>query len=235
MELARTYRESLEVARRMRNILLFFAAAHVIFLVFGEWTVAREFPYVMDLREDQLRELREMVFLKPLSGPLAGNLPLMIAYTFFFNLVVGAFLSTTVVGGLLFFMPYVIAVWRGFIVGVLFHGIDGSPAVPVIFYGTFLLEFGAYTFSSVAGTDIGLSILMPSRKGADTRMEAFRRAWRDARKLYFFVILFLALGAVWEMGLLHYLAPVSAPAESTVLEGGPGAAAGAGGAAGEAS
>lgn len=209
MGLRDIYSESLEVAGRMKNLLIFFMAAHVVFLIFGEWTVAREFPYVIELREIQFKEIREATFLKPLTGPLADNLPLKILYTFSFNLVVGAFISTTVSGFLLFFLPYLIAVWRGFIIGVLFYGIDSSPVVPVIFYGTFILEFGAYSLSSAAGTDLGLSFLIPARKGADNRKEALKRAWSDTRKLYFYVVILLFIGAVWEMGMLHYFAPLT--------------------------
>jgi hypothetical protein len=210
MKISEAYRDALVTAKGMKNLLLFFAVAHVVFFIFGEWTVAREIPYAMHLREEQFKELRDLAFLKPLSGPLAGNLPLKILYTFTFNLSIGAFLSTTVIGAALFFMPYVIAVWRGFIVGLLFYGLDASPAVSITFYGTFLLEFGAYTFSSVAGTDIGLSLLVPSRKGVESRREAFLIAVHDARRLYFFVVVLLALAAVWEMSLLHYLSPSEA-------------------------
>jgi uncharacterized membrane protein SpoIIM required for sporulation len=211
MRIGEAYRESIETAKRLKHLLIFFAAAHVIFYVFGEWAVAREFPYVMELRNEQLAELRDMAFIKPLTGPLADNLPLKILYTFFFNLIFGAFVSTTLTGVFLFFLPYVIAVWRGFIIGVLFHGIDSSSA-HLVFYGTFILEFGAYTFSSVAGTDMGLSVLFPGRKGAESRREALMRAWLDAKKLYLFVIVLLAVGAIWEMSLLHYLAPTGGEA-----------------------
>ncbi len=207
MKFSEAFRDSLITAKSMKNLLLFFAVAHVVFFIFGEWTVAREVPYAMHLREVQFREIREMAFLKPLTGPLAGNLFLKILYTFTFNLSIGAFLSTTVIGGVLFFMPYLIAVWRGFIVGLLFYGVDATPGVAVAFYGTFILEFGAYTISSVAGTDIGLSLLFPTRKGVESRKDAFRLAVADARRLYILVVALLLLASIWEMSLLHFLAP----------------------------
>lgn len=198
----------LEAARRRKSLIIFFAATHIVFLVFGQWMVAREVPGVMFLRAEQLKEIQTLPYLQPLTGLLAESLPLKILYTFFFNLVFGAFFSTTIMG-FIFFFPYMIAVWRGFIIGVLVYGTaDTTPSMVAVFYGTFLLEFGAYTISSAIGTDLGLSLLFPRRKGTDSRWDALKMALQEGRELYLLVVLLLFAGAIWEMTWLEYLGPI---------------------------
>ncbi len=169
--------------------------------------VIQGYPSAIELRTEQLKNIQELPYLKPLTGVLADNLPLKILYTFGFNLVFGAFVSTTFMG-LVFFFPYLIAVWRSFIIGVLVSDMDSSPVMNVIFYGTFILEFGAYCISSAIGTDLGLSVLWPSRKGVGSRMEALREAARDGVKLYVLVIIVLFVAAIWEITWLHYMGPL---------------------------
>ena len=210
MNLPYVLKEPVATLKRMKNIVAFFGAAHVVFLFLGMWMVSQEIPGVMHLREEQLKVLSELPYLKPLTGPLATSLVLKISYTFVFNLVFGAFVSTTLLG-LVFFLPYVMAVWRGFIVGVLFYGMDPSPLKNVVFYGTFFLEFGAYSLSSVVGTDIGLSIIWPGRKGTGSRIDAFRASMRDGKKLYVLVAMVLFVAAVWEIGWLHYMGSFMIP------------------------
>ncbi len=167
-------------------------------------------PGVLDLRAEQLKEIEKLGYLKPLTGVLADSLTLKILYTFFFNLIFGAFLSTTLTG-MLFFLPYLIAVWRSFIIGILFYGQDISPGMTIVFYGTFILEFGGYCLSSAVGTDVGLAILWPSRKGTRSRKEAFLKAVRNGTKLYILIILILILGAIWEITWLQYFGPLIKP------------------------
>jgi len=177
-----------------------------VFLLFGQWMVAQGVSGALLLRSEQMKMIQDLPFLKPLTGMLADSVILKIIYTFFFNLIFGAFFSTTLTG-VVFFLPYVIAVWRSFIIGVLISGLDIPVFKFIIFYGTFILEFGAYCLSSVAGTDIGLSIIWPSRKGTNSRKEAFLISVREAKRLYLLVIIILFLAAVWEMGWLHYFGP----------------------------
>jgi uncharacterized membrane protein SpoIIM required for sporulation len=202
--------ESIDTARRMKSLIIFFAIVHVVFLFFGQWMVAKGVPGVLYLREEQLKALEQFIYIKPLTGPLATSLILKIFYTTFFNLVFGALISTTVLG-VVFFFPYIIAVWRGFIIGVLFYGLDPSPFKSAVFYGTFLLEFTAYSISSAAGMDLGLGLIWPHRKGKETRKEAVLASISDCKKLYLLVFLILALAAAWEIGWLHYLGPFIKP------------------------
>jgi len=203
---------SIEAAKRRRNLIVFFISTHVILLFFGQLMVAQGYPGVLELREEQLKQIQELPYLKPLMGPLAENLPLKVLYTFSFNLILGAFVSTTLTG-LVFFFPYMVAVWRSFLVGILVAGMEYSPAMVAVFYGTFILEFGAYCISSAIGTDIGLALLFPERKGVASRKEALGIAARDGVRLYVLVIIILFVAAIWEMTGLHYLGPLATPLE----------------------
>lgn len=207
MRLKELLHESLQAAKRRRNLIIFFAFVHIVFLGFGQWMVAQGYPSALELRAEQLKNIQELIYLKPLTGVLADNLPLKILYTFGFNLVFGAFVSTTVLG-LVFFLPYLIAVWRSFIIGILVADMDTSPVMAVIFYGTFILEFGAYCVSSAIGTDLGLSLLWPGRRGKISRLEAFRAAASDGAKLYVLVAIILFISAIWEITWLHYMGPL---------------------------
>lgn len=213
MRLIEILHESLQAAKRRKNLIIFFALVHIIFLGFGQWMVAEGYPTALELRAEQMKNIQELIYLKPLTGALAENLPLKILYTFGFNLVFGAFVSTTFMG-LIFFFPYMVAVWRSFIIGVLVADIDTTPVMAVIFYGTFILEFGAYCLSSAVGTDIGLSIMWPGRKGKTSRREAFREAARDGWKLYLLVVIILFVAAIWEITWLHYMGPLIKQAPS---------------------
>lgn len=205
-------KDAIDAGAKLRNLITFFVITHVVFLVFGGWTVAQEMPGVMALRVELFKEIQTLPYLKPLTGPLAGSLALKVLYTFAFNLVFGAILSTTLTG-VVFFLPYLIAVWRGFVMGVLFYGLDTGTAGKIGIYGTFLLEFGAYSVSSATGTDLGLSLLWPSRKRTHSRRTALRVATQDAMALYIIVIILLFLGAIFEMAALHYFGPFVDPAE----------------------
>ncbi|CAG0961558.1 hypothetical protein ARNL5_00948 [Anaerolineae bacterium] len=207
MRLRELLQESFQAARRRRNLIIFFAFVHVIFLGLGQWMVAQGYPSALEMRAEQLKNIQDLPYLKPLTGVLADNLPLKILYTFGFNLVFGAFMSTTVMG-VVFFLPYLIAVWRSFIIGVLVYGMDSSPVMSVIFYGTFILEFGAYCVSSAIGMDLGLSLIWPSRKGTTSRKGAFHQAARDGAYLYLIVIIILFVAAIWEITWLHYMGPL---------------------------
>ena len=202
----------LKTTRRKKSLLLFFVATHIVFLAFGQWMMAQEVPGVVYLRTEQLKEIQTLPYLQPLTGLLAESLPLKILYTFFFNLILGAFFSTTVMG-FIFFVPYMIAVWRGFIIGVLVYGVDTTPSMIAVFYGTFILEFGAYSISSAIGTDAGLSLLFPGRKGTESRWEALKAAVREGRELYLLVVILLFAGAIWEMTWLEYMEPLIKLAE----------------------
>lgn len=207
MNIPESFKTSLQAAKKRSNLIMFFTLTHIVFLALGQWMVAMEIPGVIFLRNEQLMEIKNLPYLKPLTGALAGSLALKILYTFLFNLIFGAFFSTTVTG-VIFFLPYLIAVWRSFLIGVLIYGAETTPLTQVVFYGTFVLEFGAYCVSSAVGTDIGLTLLWPARKRAESRKEAILISMREGRRLYLLVAVILFIAACWEMSWLHYLGPL---------------------------
>jgi len=207
MDVAGQFRRSIEAVRRRRNLVIFFALAHVAFFIFGQWVIAQEIPAAVELRRQALGELKDVAYLKPLTGFLGGSIPLQILYTFAFNLIFGAFFTTTATG-LVFFMPYLLAVWRGFIVGMLTYGLVDSSGASAALYGTFILEFGAYCLTSAVGTDIGLTLIWPGRRKCATRKEAMREAIRDGADIYFIAIILIFIAAIWEIGSLHIVGPL---------------------------
>ncbi|MEK7774194.1 MAG: stage II sporulation protein M [Deltaproteobacteria bacterium] len=207
MRIKEDLKKSLKAAGTSKNLIILFVLAHTIFLAFGQWAVYKGFPGVLVLKEELIKEIQGLPYLKPITGVLADSLALKIFYTFAFNLIFGAFLSTTLTGAL-FFLPYVIAVWRAFTIGILVSEMDINARTMIVFYGTFILEFGAYSLSSAAGTDIGLSLLWPGRKGKTTRKEAFVEAVRNGKRLYLFVLILLFISAIWEISWLQYLGPL---------------------------
>ena len=197
------YRAAWQKTKELKTLITFLIITNIVFLLFGQWMIATGIPGAVEFKKEFLKQLPEMGYLKPLAGPLAPYLPLKIAYTFLFNLSVGAFLSTTI-PGIIFFLPYIIAVFRAWVIGVIFYGTTPTPMHLAIFYGTFILEFGGYVFSSAAGMNIGLSILNPAWKGKETRGEAFKAAVYDAKLLFVIAATLLFLGAIWEMSWLHF-------------------------------
>jgi len=199
-----------EAAVEKKRLIIFFLAAHAVFLILGMLTMSWQMPGVLALRSELMKEIQGLFYVKPLTGPLATSLILKIFYTFSFNLIFGAFISTTLTG-LLIFVPYVIAVWRSFVIGILFYGMDASPLQSIVFYGTAILEFGAYSFASALGTDLGLSLFFPGRKGTTSRREALRTTLAEGLWLYVIVIILIFVGAIWEISWLHYLGPLGPP------------------------
>jgi hypothetical protein len=208
------YKKSLQLACiaavRKRRLIIFFLAAHAVFLGLGILTMNWRMPGALALRDELMKEVQDLFYVQPITGPLAASLGLKILYTFLFNLVFGAFVSTTVTG-LSVFLPYVLAVWRSFVIGLLFQGMDPTPLQYLVFFGTALFEFGAYSFSSALGTDLGLSLFFPSRQGTASRAMALKKTFRQDVHLYIFVALLLLIGAVWEITWLHYLGPLISP------------------------
>src|SRR3990170_2968954 len=197
------YVQAWQKTKELKTLIIFLIITNIVFLLFGQWMIAQGVPGAVEFKNEFLKQLPEMGYLKPLTGPLAPYLPLKIAYTFLFNLTVGALLSTTI-PGIIFFFPYIVTVFRAWVIGVIFYGTMSTPIHYVIFYGTFILEFGGYVFSSAAGINIGLSLLNPIWKGKETRLEAFKAAIKDAILLLVITATLLFLGAVWEMSWLHF-------------------------------
>jgi hypothetical protein len=88
----------------------------------------------------------------------------------------------------------------GWMQGISLGGIQASSFLSLfLFLSMGCLEWITYVVASVAGANIGLSVLAPKRQGITSRWKAFGLAWRDAGRLYIIIAIILAFQAVFEM------------------------------------
>ncbi len=197
-------KNSIDTIKRYQSWVWLLILLNISFLAIATTMVRAGIPWVIESRDIYLKEIPKLPYLKPLTGGLSPYLSLKIIYTFLFNLVFGAFLSTTLTG-IIFFLPILINIYRAWFVGIVFYGFITSPIAAMVFLLTLLLEFGGYILSSVAGIVIGLAILFPDRYGTKGRLSALRKAIEEAGLIYIMVIILLFIGAVWEMSIIHIL------------------------------
>lgn len=201
---------SLDTVKRRRRLILTISLIYLVSFALGYLnshilnTVSPSDGFGQEL----LNDLNDTVLYKPpfttveraLQG---GDLALAILITFTYNLVAGAFLTTTLVGvvpllGIV--APAITSLFRGFLIGLAYYLVlNASPGAAVVGIGTAILELGAYVFSAAAGTNIALSIFFPGRHNTTSRMVAFKEAWKEVGRFFVIVVILLALGAVWEM------------------------------------
>ncbi len=172
----------------------------------------------MNFNESLLENISGSPIFAPILEALqSGNLALAIAITFSINLLSGAFATTTLPGVIPLLgaiISMVVSSFRGFMIGALFTYTEiVSPEATaglgwaILGLGTLILELGAYVFSAAAGINISLSSFFPNRYQVKSRWVAFKKAWKDAGRIYVIVIILLALGAIWEMSGIYLLMP----------------------------
>jgi hypothetical protein len=102
--------------------------------------------------------------------------------------------------GNIFIVPVVNLFFCGWMIGISLGGIEASSFISLLLFLTMCgLEWCSYVISSVAGVNIGLSVLMPKRQGVASRWKAFKLSWRDAGRLYIIILTILAVQAVFEI------------------------------------
>ncbi len=195
--------QNISKLKRWVFVLIFI---NISFFLLGYGMVEFGYPHVLEFRERQLHEIPSLPYLQPLLGALSPYLSFKILYTFLFNLIVGAFVSTTLTG-IVFILPLMITMFRAWFVGVVFHGFLTSPLFAIVFIGTFILEFGAYVLSASVGIRVGCALIFPERCYSLKRREAFIASLKDGFWVYIMVVILLFLGAIWEMTWLHNLNP----------------------------
>jgi uncharacterized membrane protein SpoIIM required for sporulation len=88
----------------------------------------------------------------------------------------------------------------GWMQGVGLGGLEASSSLSLfLFLCMGCLEWVTYVIASVAGVNIGLSVLAPKRQAVTSRWQAFKLAWRDAGRLYIIILVILAFQAVFEI------------------------------------
>ena len=197
----------------MKVLLVLVALLYICSYLAGWYLINIKSPIAVEIsRGLQESVLTQQPFASILQSLQGGELLKAILVTFLVNLTTGAFLTTTLPG----IVPLVgslgtiaVTVLRGFVVGITYPEVlSSSPAGFALGLGTMILELGAYVFSGAAGINIALAPILPRRYGAQSRWMAFKMAWKDAAKIYLIVVIFLALGAAWEMtGLFLVLRP----------------------------
>jgi hypothetical protein len=183
---------------RMKGLLVLMAAAYLAPMILAMILVAADTPGV---REFQM-QVRAGVLQ---AGPIPaigrflgeGRLLAAIALTFAWNFGVAACIGSIAVG-VLFPLPPLVAVLRGFLIGFVFADrlMFLFPQI-LVMGGTFLLEIGAYVLAGALGLRLGLAILPPWRT-AHSLGERMEGVVSDFRHLFPVVAALLLLGAIWE-------------------------------------
>jgi hypothetical protein len=197
--------QSIKTSKTMKNLLILVAMIYVGSFLVGYLMAHIQMPFAEDMNMELVDSLsKQEPFTTILEYLTAGNLGMAIAITFFVNLIFAAFLTTTL-PGVIPFLGAVgsvgISVFRGFIVGLAYYGVfQVSIGYTIVAIGTLMLEIGAYVFAGAAGINVSMATVLPQRRyGVQSRWIAFREAWKDVIKIYFIVVILLALGAIWEM------------------------------------
>ncbi|MFQ5881908.1 MAG: stage II sporulation protein M [Candidatus Methylomirabilales bacterium] len=186
-----------ESLHRLRPFLLIMAGSYLLSGTLGSLLVSLQINPFIFSRIPTFEVLAGARPIVDILGKLrAGHVAQAVGYTFAWNFGVAALLTSTA-AGVVFFLPPIIGAWRGFLVGVLFHGQWGSLPVATLFLGTFLLEIGAYVIAGAAGMGFGFALL-PRRSGDGIRRRA-GRALQDILTVYPLVAGMLFCGAVWEI------------------------------------
>ena len=111
----------------------------------------------------------------------------------------GNFINFTLAGILIFPIALTL-LFGGWMQGISLAGIHASSFLSVfLFLSMCCLEWVTYVIASVAGVNIGLSVVSPKRQGTTSRWKAFKLAWRDAGRLYVIILIILAFQAVFEI------------------------------------
>jgi len=137
-------------------------------------------------------------FRGPLREGRAGTILTCSGLVFVVNMA-GDVLNFTLPGALIVPLPFTL-LYGGWAQGLGLAAIHGSSFLSVFLYllmGS--LEWATYVLASVAGLNIGLSVLAPRRQGVASRGAAFRPACGDAVRLYAVIVLILAAQAVMEI------------------------------------
>lgn len=191
-------------SKKIKYLILLILIIYTVSFITGYTITHLELPIAEEIKQSLMTTVSTEEPFTILTAALEeGNLIFAILFTFLFNLLVGAFLSTTLIGcipvlgfiGILF-----ITFSRGLIIGIGYYDVFRvSTETMILALGTLVLELGAYVFSGAAGILIGISIFFPKKLNKDGRIEAFKQAWIDSASIYIIVLILLLAGAIWEI------------------------------------
>lgn len=197
--------ETLRRLGRMQGLLQVMAVAYLVPMLLAASLVVAGAPGFRELQADlegRVIQAEPIATIARLLGE--RRLLYAVALTFAWNFGVAACLASTAVG-VLFPLPPLLGLLRGFLIGVVFAGrLRLFSLHGLVMGGTFLLEIGAYVVAGALGMRIGLALL-PRRGQAPLLRERLAEALADLRHLLPVVALLLLLGAIWENAGLFLL------------------------------
>jgi len=198
-------RETLRRLGRMQGLLQVMAVAYLVPMLLAASLVVAGAPGFRELQADlegRVIQAEPIATIARLLGE--RRLLAAIALTFAWNFGIAACLASIAIG-VLFPLPPLLGLLRGFLIGVVFAGrLRLFSLYGLVMGGTFLLEIGAYVLAGALGMGVGLALL-PRRGQAPLLRERLAEALADLRHLLPVVALLLLLGAIWENAGLFLL------------------------------
>lgn len=201
-------RETLRRLARMQGLLQVMAVAYLFPMLLAASLVAADAPGFRELQAQAESRVIQAVPIGTIARLLAERrLFAAVALTFAWNFGVAACLTSVAVG-VLFPLPPLLGLLRGFLIGLVFAGrLRLTSLQGLVMGGTFLLEIGAYVLAGALGMRLGLA-LVPRRGAAPPLRARAADALADLRHLLPLVAALLFLGAIWEnTGLLFLGGP----------------------------
>ncbi len=197
--------ETLRRLSQMRGLLAVMAVAYLAPVVLMVSLVAADIPGMRELQMKVQAGVLQAGPIPTLARFLGeGRLLAAIALTFAWNFGVAACIGSIAIG-ILFPLPPLIAVLRGFLTGLVFADrLTFTFPHALVMGGTFLLEIGAYVLAGALGMRLGLSLLPHRGKGPPFR-DRIPDLLADFRLLLPLVAFLLVLGAIWENAGLFLL------------------------------
>ena len=203
--MTKIFKESIRSIKKIKNIVFFVMFLTLFSLALGFYLSDSQLPVIINLKATILNQIKNFGPLREIMDALLKkNVIYAILYTFAFNFGSGAFLSV-ILSGIIFPLPALIMFERGVFIGLLYGDLGGSWQYYLVFFGTLILEFGAYILASAAGINIGLSFFTPKRFGTKSSWQAFGRSWIEAGKILVIVAIILFVAAIWEIGGMYLL------------------------------
>lgn len=150
--------------------------------------------------ENQLQQIERIFgrFREPVREGYIGAILLCCLMIFSIN-TLGNVLTHTI--PCIFLIPVVTKLFKcAWIQGMAISSLQASSSMSsTLFLIMIFLETLGYIIASVAGTNIGFSILIPKIQGVTSRWMAFKLGCVDAGRLYIIIALILAVQAIWEI------------------------------------
>lgn len=204
----RTFRDAWGLAREHAGV---YVALNVVY--YGLVVVGAVFAAFNPELQELLIEAVGEAFLQ---GPLAlvgaayieGDVFLAAVLTFGVNLLAGSFLSLTLPSLIVPFTGLLMGIYRAFTWGFILSPSHPELAGPMIPHSlTLILEGQAYIVAMLAVWVQGMAFLKPRSAGVRTHREGYLAGLLRTMRLYFLVVILLAVAAVYEALELIFIVP----------------------------